>query len=414
MSAKRKLTVAVVFGGRSVEHDVSVVTGHQIMKAFDPSLYEIIPIYITREGKWFTGEPLMKLDNFQNEVISHKGVEQVILSPTVQHHGLIINPVAGRLQKSDLKRIDVVFPAIHGSHGEDGTLQGLCEMADVPYVGCAVLASAVANDKMITKAVLDYHNIPVVEGVLIHRDDWIQNRDKVLDNITETLELPVFIKPATLGSSIGVTRADTPESLAISLDIATNFDRRVLIEKAVLGGVEINCAVMGYGDEIQASVLEQPVSWEAFLTYEEKYMRGGGGMKGAERIIPAPISDSLTTKIQQYAISAFRAIDGRGIARIDFLVYPDDDIVYLNEINTMPGSLAFYLWREMGLSAGQVVEKLVTLAQDAYADKRKNTYNYETSLIQLTASRGLKGVKGAKTTITSSNYFAKNVHIDYN
>lgn len=403
MSAKRKLTIAVVFGGRSVEHDVSVVTAHQIMKAFDPNLYEIIPIYITREGKWFTGEPLMKLDNFQNEVISHKGVEQVILSPTVQHHGLIINPVAGRLQKSDLKRIDVVFPAIHGSHGEDGTLQGLCEMADVPYVGCAVLASAVANDKLITKAVLNYHNIPVVEGVLIHRDDWTQNRDKVLENLTETLELPVFIKPATLGSSIGVTRADTPDSLAMSLDIATNFDRRVLVEKAIMGGVEINCAVMGYGDDMQASVLEQPVSWETFLTYEEKYMRGGGGMKGAERIIPAPISDSLTAKIQQYAISAFRAIDGRGIARIDFLAYPDDEIVFLNEINTMPGSLAFYLWREVGLSAGQVVEKLVSLAQDAYADKRKNTYNYETSLIELTASRGLKGVKGTKTSITSSN-----------
>lgn len=403
MSAKRKLTVAVVFGGRSVEHDVSVVTGHQIMKAFDPNHYEIIPIYITREGKWYTGDPLMKLDNFQNEVISHKGVEQVILSPTVQHHGLIINPVVGRLQKNELKRIDVVFPAIHGSHGEDGTLQGLCEMADVPYVGCAVLASAVANDKAITKAVLDYHRIPVVDGVLIHRDDWTHNREKVLENITETFELPVFVKPATLGSSIGVTRADTRESLAVSLDIATNFDRRVLVEKAIIGAVEINCAVMGYGDDIQASVLEQPVSWETFLTYEEKYMRGGGGMKGAERIIPAPISQGLTAKIQQYAISAFRAIDGRGIARIDFLAYPDEEVVYLNEINTMPGSLAFYLWRESGLSAGQVVEKLVKLAQDAYADKRKNTYDYQTNLIQLTASRGLKGVKGTKTNITSSN-----------
>lgn len=403
MSAKRRLTVAVVFGGRSVEHDVSVVTGHQIMRAFDPQSYEIIPIYITRDGKWFTGEPLMNLDNFKNEVISHKGLEQVILSPTVQHHGLIVNPISGRLQKSELKRIDVVFPAIHGSHGEDGTLQGICEMADVPYVGCAVLASAVANDKVITKAVLAQNNIPVVDGILIHRDDWQDNRDAQLNQAIESLSLPVFVKPATLGSSIGVTRADTRESLAMSLDIATNFDRRVLVEKAVIGGVEINCAVMGYSGKMTASILEQPVSWETFLTYEEKYMRGGGGMKGAERLIPAPISDVLTAKIQQTAISAFRAIDGRGIARIDFLVYPDSETVYLNEINTMPGSLAFYLWRETGLSAQQVVDKLVKLAQDAYADKRKNTYNYETSLIELTASRGLKGVKGTKTGITSSN-----------
>lgn len=403
MSAKRKLTVAVVFGGRSVEHDVSVVTGHQIMRAFDPQSYDVIPIYITRDGKWFTGEPLLELDNFRNEVISHKGVEQVILSPTVQHHGLIINPVSGRLQKSELKRIDVVFPAIHGSHGEDGTLQGLCEMADVPYVGCAVLASAVANDKVITKAVLAQSNIPVVEGILIHRDNWQDDRESQLNQIIEKLTLPVFVKPATLGSSIGVTRADTREALAVSLDIATNFDRRVLVEKAVIGGVEINCAVMGYSGKMTASVLEQPVSWETFLTYEEKYMRGGGGMKGAERLIPAPLSEALTAKIQQTAISAFRAIDGRGIARIDFLVYPDSETVYLNEINTMPGSLAFYLWRETGLSAQQVVDKLVKLAQDAYADKRKNTYNYETSLIELTASRGLKGVKGTKTSITSSN-----------
>lgn len=403
MSAKRKLTVAVVFGGRSVEHDVSVVTGHQIMRAFDPQAYDVIPIYITRDGKWFTGEPLLELDNFRNEVISHKGVEQVILSPTIQHHGLIINPVSGRLQKSELKRIDVVFPAIHGSHGEDGTLQGLCEMADVPYVGCAVLASAVANDKVITKAVLAQNNIPVVDGVLIHRDDWQDDREAQLNQIIEKLALPVFVKPATLGSSIGVTRADTREALAVSLDIATNFDRRVLVEKAVIGGVEINCAVMGYSGKMTASVLEQPVSWETFLTYEEKYMRGGGGMKGAERLIPAPLTETLTAKIQQTAISAFRAIDGRGIARIDFLVYPDSETVYLNEINTMPGSLAFYLWRETGLSAQQVVDKLVKLAQDAYADKRKNTYNYETSLIELTAARGLKGVKGTKTSMTSSN-----------
>jgi len=403
VSAKRKQTIAVVFGGRSVEHDVSVVTGHQIMKAFDTQYYEVVPIYITRDGKWFTGEPLMNLDNFRNEVVSHKGIEQVVLSPTVQHHGLIINPVAGRLQKSELKRIDVVFPAIHGSHGEDGTLQGLCEMADVPYVGCAVLASAVANDKAITKAVLAQNNIPVVDGLLIHRDQWLDNREAVITQITEKLSLPVFVKPATLGSSIGVTRADTAEALVMSLEIATNFDRRVVVEKAIIGGVEINCAVMGYSGEMSASVLEQPVSWETFLTYEEKYMRGGGGMKGAERLIPAPLTESLTAKIQQTALDAFRAIDGRGIARIDFLVYPETETVFLNEINTMPGSLAFYLWSETGLSARQVVEKLVKLAQDAYADKRKNTYNYETSLIELTASRGLKGVKGTKSSITSSN-----------
>lgn len=396
MSAKRKTTVGVIFGGRSVEHDVSVVTGNQVMRAFDPERYEVVPVYITRDGKWYTGEPLLDLKNFHDEIISYKGVENVLLSPSVQHHGLITNPVSGRLQKSEVKRLDVVFPAIHGTHGEDGTLQGLLELADIPYVGCAVLASAVANDKATTKDVLKQHNIPVVDGLLISRAEWLADREAVLKGITDRLVYPLFVKPATLGSSIGVGRVDNDGLLAVSLDIAASFDRRILVEAAITNSVEINCAVMGYGSAIETSVLEQPVSWEEFLTYEEKYMRGEGGMKSAERLIPAPLSDTMTARIQGYARAAFQAIDGRGTARIDFLVRPDSEEVYLNEINTMPGSLAFYLWRENGLSARDVVEKLVKLAQDAHADKRRNTYNYQTRLIEITAERGLKGVKGAK------------------
>lgn len=396
MSAKRKTTVGVIFGGRSVEHDVSVVTGNQVMRAFDAERYEIVPVYITRDGRWYTGEPLLDLKNFHDEIISYKGVESVLLSSSVQHHGLITNPVSGRLQKSEVKRLDVVFPAIHGTHGEDGTLQGLLELADIPYVGCAVLASAVANDKAITKDVLKQHNIPVVDGLLISRAEWSADRESVLKRITDRLAYPLFVKPATLGSSIGVGRVDNDGLLAISLDIAASFDRRILVETAITNSVEINCAVMGYGSAIETSVLEQPVSWEEFLTYEEKYMRGEGGMKSAERLIPAPLSETLTTRIQDYARAAFQAIDGRGTARIDFLVRPESEEVYLNEINTMPGSLAFYLWRENGLSARDVVEKLVKLAQDAHADKRRNTYNYQTRLIEITAERGLKGMKGAK------------------
>lgn len=403
MSAKRKTTVAVLFGGRSVEHDVSVVTGHQIMRAFDSDRYEVVPVYITREGYWYTGEPLRELKNFNDEIISYKGVYEAILSPSVKHHGLILNPLSGRLQKSEVKRLDVVFPAIHGSHGEDGTLQGLIEMADIPYVGCAVLGSALTNDKVMTKTVLQQHGISVVDGMLCHRADWLNDREAVIEQIESSLTYPLFVKPATLGSSIGVGRVENRELLGPSLDVAMNFDRRVLVEQAVTGGVEINCAVMGYGADMVTSVLEQPVSWEQFLTYEEKYMRGGEGMKSAERVIPAPVSDELTARIREYTETAFRAVDGRGIARIDYLVQPDKGEVYLNEINTMPGSLAFYLWQESGMSPSEVVEHLVKVAQDAYADKRRNTYDYQTSLIELTASRGLKGAKGAKSSPTGTS-----------
>lgn len=400
MSAKRKTTVAVLFGGRSVEHDVSVVTGHQIMRAFDPERYEVVPIYITREGYWYTGEPLLDIKNFNDEIISFKGVYEAILSPSVKHHGLLLNPLSGRLQKSEVKRLDVIFPAVHGTHGEDGTLQGLFELADIPYVGFAVLGSALANDKAMTKTVLRQHDIPVVDGIVCERSDWLSDREAVIAQIEAALAYPLFIKPATLGSSIGVGRVEDHALLAPSLDVATSFDRRVLIEQAVADGVEINCAVMGYGAEIVTSVLEQPVSWDHFLTYEEKYMRGGQGMKSAERIIPAPIDDELASRIRAYTEAAFRAMDGRGVARLDYLVKPETGDVYLNEINTMPGSLAFYLWQETGMSPAEVVDRLVKLAQDAYADKRRNTYDYRTSLIELTAARGLKGAKGTKAPRT--------------
>ena len=396
MSANRKTTVGVIFGGRSVEHDVSVVTANQIMHAFDSDHYEVVPIYIDRDGKWYTGDPFLDLKNYGDEIISHSGITPVILSPGVQHHGLILNPLAGRFSKSQIHRLDVVFPAVHGTHGEDGTLQGLLELADIPYVGCMTLASAVANDKITTKAVLRQHQIPMVDDVSFSRARWLDQPDSVIELIKNNLSFPVFIKPATTGSSIGIGRADNDQLLRASIDVAAHFDRRILVEQAVTNHIEINCAVMGNGDDIRPSVLEQPVSWDDYLTYEEKYMRGSDGMKSAERIIPAPISDDLTQQIQALAVKAFKAIDGNGTARIDFMVKPDQNEVYLGEINTMPGSLAFYLWQESGISMRDLVHQLVELAKEAQAEKRRNSYDYHTDLIGLAQMRGLKGSKGSK------------------
>jgi len=394
MSVQRKTSVAVVFGGRSVEHDVSIVTGHQIMRAFDADLFTAIPIYIDREGRWFTGDSLRELKNFKNEITSLAGVTPIVLSPSVQHHGFIINPTAsGLFNRSQVQRIDVMFPAVHGSHGEDGTLQGLFELADIPYVGCGVMASAVANDKLMTKHVLRTQGVPVVDSVGFTRTEWLANPERVIAQIEKMLTYPLFVKPATLGSSIGISRADTTALLRAYIDVAAGFDERLLAESAVTRSVEINCSVLGDPNGYQSSVLEQPISWQEFLTYEEKYLSGGEGMKSAERIIPAPLSPALTARIQEIAIQAFRAINGRGIARLDFLVRPDTDEVFLNEINTMPGSLSFYLWQARGISQTALVSKLVALARDAYAEKRRNTYNYQTSLIALTAERGIKGLK---------------------
>jgi D-alanine-D-alanine ligase len=390
-----KRTVAVIFGSRSVEHDVSVVTAQQVMQALKPEKYEIVPVYITREGCWITGPGLRDLGTFQaDNVADLMGMKDAVISPSTQHRGIIISPVSGWFKRSQLQRVDVVFPVLHGTHGEDGTLQGLLELADLPYVGAGVMASAVVRDKIMLKTVLAQVGIPTVDHLAFSRQEWVKDSKAILARIETELGYPVFVKPASLGSSIGVARANNAEEATNYINVAANFDRRILIERAVDDAIEINCALMGNVD-LRASVLEQPVTWQEFLTYEEKYMRseGAAGMKGAERRVPAPISDELTQRIRQTAIAAFKAVDGRGTARVDFLVREEAGEIYLNEINTIPGSLAFYLWQEEGMSPSDVVDELIRLALEAHQEKRKTVYNYKTGLLAHAAARGLKGVK---------------------
>lgn len=394
-SVAGKRTVGVIFGSRSVEHDVSIVTAQQVMQALRPEKYEVVPIYITRDGRWITGPGLRDIKTFQTEnIVEMMGMKETLISPNPHHHGMITPPLSGMLGRSQLRRVDVIFPVLHGSHGEDGTIQGLLELADLPYVGAGVMASAVTRDKIMLKSVLAQHNIPVVKHLAFARHEWVSGADALLSRIDTELGYPVFIKPATLGSSIGVARANNAEEARNYITVAANFDRRILVEHAVEGALEINCAVMG-NYTIRASVLEQPITWQEFLTYEEKYMRSEGpaGMKGAERKIPAPISEELTQRIRQMAIEAFKAVDGRGTARVDFLVREAEGEVFLNEINTLPGSMAFYLWEAEGMLPSHVVDELIQLAFEAHAEKRKTIYNYKTNLLAHAAAKGLKGMK---------------------
>lgn len=398
MSARRRRTVAVIFGGRSVEHDVSIVTASQVMRALDRDRFEVAPVYVSREGSWYGGEPLLDLASFDGDVTASDGVYPLLLSPDRRHHGLLLQPLAGRFRRSRLQRIDVVFPAIHGTHGEDGTLQGLLEMADVPYVGCLTLGSALANDKISARALLEQQGIPLVPALHFHRQQWRDDPESTLARIRDQFDWPVFVKPATAGSSIGIGRADNESLLRASIDVATHFDRRILVEQGVTGHVEINCSVLGNSPNLRASALEQPLTWDEFLTYEEKYLHGPEGMKSAGRIIPAPLDEGLTRRIQDLALRAFRAIDGHGIARIDFFVKPETDEIWLGEINTMPGSLAAWLWQESGLSFSELLDELVDLAQAASIEKRRNSYDYRSDLIGLARQRGQKGSVGSKAS----------------
>jgi D-alanine-D-alanine ligase len=393
--SSRQLTVAVIFGGRSVEHDVSIVTAQQIMKAMDRARYNVVPVYIARDGKWFTGDPLTDIANFKDDaVLRHKDVTPVILSPDVRHHGLLRDPLAsGFFRRPQVIRVDVLFPAIHGTHGEDGTLQGLFELADIPYVGFATLGSALTNDKIMTKQVLRQAGLPVLDDVWFSRSQWQATPDTILARVHEAFELPVFVKPATLGSSIGVSRVADLDLLRPSIDVAANLDRRIMVEPAVNNPTEINCSVIGFGDDVRVSVLEQPLTYTDFLTYEDKYLAGNKGMKSADRIIPAPLDDTQTREIQRLALEAFKAVDGRGIVRIDFLLEGETHRILINELNTLPGSLSFYLWRPSGLTEPQLIDQLIHYAREAHAEKRRSLTDYRTSLLTLAAARGIKGAK---------------------
>jgi D-alanine-D-alanine ligase len=373
--------VAVIFGSRSVEHEVSVITAHQVMRALDVAHYEVIPIYISKAGAWFTGERLKDLNTFKKLDLGALQRVQIVPDPTTPH--LFRSSGKGLFGKEQGISVDVVFPVMHGTCGEDGSLQGLLEMAGVAYVGCGIVGSAVGMDKVVMKAAFEQNGLPVIDYLWFSRREWDNSPEKVLERIETELTYPVFVKPANLGSSIGISKAVDREGLEFALAVASQYDRKLLVERSIEHVQEINCAVMG-NDEIVPSACEEPISWESFLCYDDKYLRGatGKGMKGSQRKVPADISQELTRHIQDLAVRAFRAIDGMGTARVDLLVDKDQNQVFVNEVNTIPGSLAFHLWQPIGLSPAQVVDNLIHLALEAWEDKNRTTFSYSTPILE--------------------------------
>lgn len=373
--------VAVIFGSRSVEHEVSIITANQVVRALESATHQVVPIFIDKQGGWFTGDALKDLTTFKKMDLSVLQKVQIVPDPTAAH--LFRIPGRGLLGKEHGVSVDVVFPVLHGTYGEDGTLQGLLDMAGVPYVGCGVIGSATGMDKVMMKAAFEQNDLPVVAYVWFTRRQWEQNRDEMLRRIETKLSYPVFVKPANLGSSVGISKAKDREELEFALEVASSYDRKLLVEQGIQRVQEINCAVMG-NDEPIPSACEEPISWEAFLGYDDKYLRGakGKGMKGSRRNLPADISEELTRHIQNLAIRAFQSIDGMGMARVDLLVDRESGAVYVNEVNTIPGSMAFHLWRAIGLTPAQVVDNLIQLALEAWEDKNRTVFSYPSSILE--------------------------------
>ena len=387
-------TVAVLFGGRSVEHEVSVITGHQIMDALKAAGHRILPIYIEKDGEWYAGDSLHNLKLYTDpagEPTRAAGVARVSLSPDRSIRRLVVHPGTrqGLFRKPPQLWAEVFFPCLHGSFGEDGSLQGLFELADVPYVGAGVAASAISMDKALTKVICRGVGIPVLDWVVLARAEWGQEPAGIVERIETAFAYPLIVKPVCLGSSIGVKRCDDRGTLREAIATALILDGHVLVEPALTNFIEINCAVMGPPERV--SVCEQPLTHEAILSFDAKYKRGGkgakhakqpGGMASLERLIPAPITAELSQRVQSLAMQAFRAIDAAGTSRIDFLYQSDRDALYLNEMNSIPGSLAFYLWEATGLPFDELVDTLITIALRRHQERAQTQFSFEVNLLR--------------------------------
>lgn len=392
-----KTNVAVFFGGRSVEHEISVISALQAINAFDKEKYNVVPIYITKRGKWVTGSELLEIKNYKDLKTLETRVEEVYMRPVYGDYKLYrVNPGGGLFSKKNplVADLHVVFPVLHGSHGEDGMFQGVLETIGIPFVGCDTLSSANGMDKITMKMILRESGIPVVDFEWFSDHDWLSNREMIVSKIEKNLGYPVIVKPANLGSSIGINKADDRNELITAIDNASKFSQRIIVETMVRNMMEINCSVLGDDDTRTPSVCEEPIKKSDFLTYDEKY--GGGaksGMQASEKKIPADIPVETSEKIRNLACETFRVLSCNGVSRIDFMIDRDSDEIFVNEINTIPGSLSFYLWEETGIQFTQLIDKLIALALKRKRETDRKTFSYDTNIF--TMGGGLKGSKGA-------------------
>ena len=387
--------ILVAFGGASPEHEVSVITGMQAAHALKDSGNSITPLYVSKSGTMFTGGHLLDLEEYKDlKALEAKSALCSFQTDSFGKTTLVESEKKGLFSKPNRYPIDVIFAAFHGSDGENGGFQGLCEMYNLPYTGSSPLASAVGMDKRASKIHAASLGIPVVKDVFITENEWTARRDDTITQI-KALGPAVVVKPMRLGSSIGVKRASAEEEIIRAIETAFRYDSHLLVEQAVSPLMEINCSVLGDYEDAKASVCEQPVAADESLTFEDKYMGDEGkGMASASRLIPAPISDELRNAIQEASVRLFKSMDASGVARLDFLVNKETQQFYFNEINTIPGSFSFYLWEKSGMPFPALMQRLIDLAVKKHREKNGRIRSYETNLLSNKAVKGIKGLKG--------------------
>ena len=386
-----RTNVAVFFGGRSVEHEISVISASQAMHAINREKYNVIPVYISKQGKWYTGEKLFDIANYRDMNTLVKNCEEVFMRPEFGDYNLY--RAKTKLFGSNIyAAIDVVIPALHGTNGEDGIFEGVLETIGIPYAGCNTVSSAIGMDKITMKMILKECGIPVVDYVWFTDKQWYKQKDALIEKIESQIGYPVIVKPANLGSSVGISRATNRESLIESIETAEKYSARIIVEDMVENLKEINCSVLGDCDDYQTSTLEEPIKTGEFLSYEDKYMGGtksAKGMQASQKRIPADLSKELTERIQFLAGETFRVLSCHGVSRVDFMVDDDTQNVYVNEINTIPGSLSFYLWEATGIPFDRLMDNLIQLALKRKREQSMKTTNFDQNIFSL--SGGVKG-----------------------
>jgi D-alanine-D-alanine ligase len=397
-----KTNIGVFFGGRSTEHEISVISANQAMHAIDRNQFDVTPIYITKNGKWYSGDALLDVANYRDIPALLAKCTEVYMRPIYDDYTLYsVKKSFFSAEPKAFANLDVVIPVLHGSNGEDGTFQGILQATGIPFAGCDVLSSANGMDKITMKMILAASDIPVVDYVWFTDKQWYAQRDSLIAKVEEKLGYPVIIKPANLGSSVGISRADSREALIEKVGAAEKYSTRIIVEHLVEQLQEINCSVLGNCDEYQMSVLEEPIKSGEILSYQDKYMggtKGSKGMQASQKRIPAELPEDLTKRIQFLAGETFRVLGCHGVSRVDVMVDRKDNAVYVNEINTIPGSLSFYLWEATGISFDKLMAKLVSLALKRKRDMSLKTVSYDQNIFSMGGGvkGGVKGAKGVK------------------
>lgn len=396
-----KINVAVLFGGKSVEHEVSVISAVQAMQSIDESKYAVFPVYVTKSNELYYSESMRDIEEFKNIPALISKSERINIETSSGRTYLVPQRKKLFAKQKPIAAVDVAFPIVHGTNVEDGALQGFLKTLNLPFVGCDVLSSAVCMDKYAMKVMLRDAGFPVLPGIRFTSQDY-RSEQSVVKSIEESFKYPVIVKPVNLGSSVGISKADNTRELEDALELAFGFAERVLVEPAVTPLKEINCSVLGDYTEAEASELEEPLSADKILSYKDKYMDGGkktGGSKGMsslKRKIPADIPADTAKSIKKTAVDAFKYLDCNGVVRIDFLMNADTGEFWINEFNTIPGSLAFYLWEPVGVKYPQLLDKMISLALKRQRANEEITYSFDTNILSSASFGGAKGSKGAK------------------